>query len=193
MLKMNELNFTTVGTYLKYKDTLAFMIGPDQTGEKLKVIRLGGHIEKGESMIEALNRELMEEALIIPEIEDVDKTFYKVKWHKKRLEYANFDSFRKKPLIVVGNKRRATALFLANTVEKPKPAMETHAIIFLNRAQIIEICTTRITLKQFLQKGGKIIIRKPLDYNLQIIAGVHLKFLFELILMNKKINKKIFE
>lgn len=53
--------FKTVGSFILYKDTLAFMIGPDNTGEKLGVMRLGGHIEENESYLQTLEREIKEE------------------------------------------------------------------------------------------------------------------------------------
>ncbi|MCK8060352.1 MULTISPECIES: NUDIX hydrolase [unclassified Fusibacter] len=193
MLKETHLNFTTVGVYLKYEDSLAFMIGPDQNGTKLKVIRLGGHIEKGESIQDALERELMEEACVTVDLKDVDYTFYKVKWHKKRIMYEKFDRFDLKPLIVVGNQHRATALFIAETLKKPVPAMESHGIIFLNRDQVRSICTKRITLADFIASGGEVIFQKPLNHEMQITAGVHLKFIYELILMNHNIINDLFK
>lgn len=56
--------FKTVGSFILYKDALAFIIGPDNSGEKLGVMRLGGHIEDGESLLQALKREIMEEGSI---------------------------------------------------------------------------------------------------------------------------------
>lgn len=35
--------FKTVGSFILYQDTLAFMIGPDKSDKKLGIMRLGGH------------------------------------------------------------------------------------------------------------------------------------------------------
>lgn len=63
MFELSVLNsFKTVGSFILYKDTLAFMIGPDNTDQKLGITRLGGHIELNELPEEACIREAQEES-----------------------------------------------------------------------------------------------------------------------------------
>lgn len=55
MFELSVLNgFKTVGAFILYQDTLAFMIGPDNSGEKLGITRLGGHIEENENLLQSL-------------------------------------------------------------------------------------------------------------------------------------------
>ena len=52
MFELSVLNaFETVGSFIVYQDTLAFMVGPDNSGERLGIMRLGGHIEAGENLL----------------------------------------------------------------------------------------------------------------------------------------------
>lgn len=90
MFELSVLNgLKTVGSFILYKDTLVFMIGPDNTGEKLGIMRLGGHIEENE---------------------------------------------------------------------------------------IKRICSQKLRLRDFLENCGKLIQQKEIDYDMEMYAGVHLKF-----------------
>lgn len=174
--------FKTVGTYILYEDTLAFMIGPDNSGEKLGIMRLGGHIEKGESYLQALEREVNEEGAIRVKLVSSTDTYYKTNWDDTNYcKITNDIAFDIKPLIVTGNIRRSTAVFLAYAEEEPKPSSEAHGIIFLNKSEIKDICSKKLRLKDFLNNGGKLIQQKEIDYNMEMYAGVHLKFLYNLI------------
>lgn len=57
------------------------MIGPDHSGEKLRIVRIGGHIEGNESLIAALEREVKEEGDIKVKLIDSSATFYKKTWN----------------------------------------------------------------------------------------------------------------
>lgn len=182
MFDLNILNvFETVGAFVQYEDTLAFMIGPDKSGEKLGITRLGGHIEKNESLLQALEREVKEEGSIKVKLLDCSSTFYKTKWED--ISYSQITNdiiWDIKPLIIVGDKSRSTAVFLSYAEDEPKPAAESSGIIFLRKNDIIDICSKKLLLKDFLNNGGKLIKQKEIDHNLEIYAGVHLTFLYKL-------------
>ena len=81
MFELSVLDgFKTVGSFILYKDTLAFMIGPDNSGEKLGITRIGGHIEENENLLQSLEREIKEEASIAVNLFNSMHTFYKRSW-----------------------------------------------------------------------------------------------------------------
>ena len=169
--------FRTVGSFIIYEDTFAFMIGPDKTGERLGIVRIGGHIEGVESLAEALKREVLEEASINVDVINSPKTFYKKTWENEYSEIENFQHMKIKPLIIQGNENRASTIFLSYANEEPKASSEAYGIVFLRKSDIKEICTNKLTLSDFVNKGGKLIQQKDMDFNMEIYAGVHLLFL----------------
>lgn len=183
MFEMSVLNgFKTVGSFILYRDTLAFMIGPDSSGEKLGIMRIGGHIEENESLRQALEREIKEEASIEVRHFNSPSSFYKTSWEDSNYcEITNDIVWDIKPLIIVGDKVRSTAVFLSYAEEEPKPSSEACGIIFLKEADIKNICSKKLCLKDFINSGGKFIQQKEIDYDMEMYAGVHLTFLNRLI------------
>lgn len=168
----------TVGSFVLYQNTLAFMIGPDKSGEKLGIVRLGGHIEENENYLQALKREIKEEASINIKLIDLPSCFYKKSWDERDYyEITENIPWEIKPLIITGDTISSTAVFLAYTEELPKPSSEAYGIIFLKENDIKDICRKKLCLNDFLKNGGKLIQQKEIDYGMEMRAGVHLTFL----------------
>jgi hypothetical protein len=194
MFELSALNaFKTVGSFILYQDTLTFMIGPDNTGEKLGLMRLGGHIEEKESLLQALEREIKEEGSVKVKLFDSPSTFYKRNWED--INYSEITNKLKwdiRPLIITGDKSRSTAVFLSHTEEKPKPSSEAYGLIFLKENDIRDICTKKLHLIDFLKNGGKLIQQKEIDYEMEMYAGVHLSFLNRLMEDDNNLVHKYF-
>ena len=183
MFELSVLNgFKTVGSFILYQDTFAFMIGPDNSGEKLGIMRLGGHIEENESLLQSLEREIKEEGSVEVKLLNSPCTFYKRNWDDSNYyEITNSMMWDINPLIIAGDKTRSTAVFLSYTEEEPKPSSEACGIIFLKENDIRDICSKKLRLNDFLNNGGKLIQQKEIDYNMEMYAGVHLTFFNRLI------------
>lgn len=197
MFELSILNaLRTVGSFILYKDMFAFAIGPDNTGEKLGIIRIGGHVEENETYLQTLEREIKEEASIEVKLLSSPNTFYKRNWNDNNyIEISDDIDLDIKPLIITGTKMNSTAVFLSCAKEEPKPSSEAYGIIFLKKDDIKRICTGKLCLNDFLDSGGKLIQQKEIDYDMEMYAGVHLQFLNRLIedkndLVNKFINIK---
>lgn len=174
--------FKTVGSFILYQDTLAFMIGPDNSGEKLGITRIGGHIEGNENLLQSLEREIKEEASIEVNLFNSSSIFYKRSWDDNNYsEISNDIVWDIKPLIIVGDEHRLTAVFLSYTEEEPKPSSEACGIIFLKKTDIKDICSKKLSLKDFIDNGGKFVKQKEIDFDMEMYAGVHLTFLNRLI------------
>lgn len=183
MFELNVLEgFKTVGSFILYQDTLVFMIGPDNSGKKLGIVRLGGHIEANESLLQSLRREIMEEGSVEIKLVSSPYSFYKRNWGDiNNYEITNNLEMDIKPLIIVGDKARSTIVFLSYTLEEPEPSSEACGIVFLRENDIQDICTKKLRLRDFLDNGGKLVQQKRIDYDMEMYAGVHLAFLNRLI------------
>jgi len=183
MFELSVLNgFKTVGSFILYKDTLAFMVGPDNSGKKLGITRIGGHIEENENLLQSLEREIKEEASIEVNLFNSTSTFYKRSWDDNNYsEISNDVVWDIKPLIIVGDEHRLTAVFLSYAEEEPKPSSEACGIIFLKKTDIKDICSRKLSLKNFIDNGGKFVKQKEIDFDMEMYAGVHLTFLNRLI------------
>ncbi|MDF2700082.1 MAG: mismatch repair protein MutT [Haloplasmataceae bacterium] len=182
-------SFKTVGTLILYHDTLAFMIGPDKTGEKLGIVRFGGHIEDGESLLQALNREIYEDCSISVNLINSPLSFYKKDWNDNELINVTKEiNFEMQPFLLKGDNNRLSALFLSKTDIEPIPSSETNGIIFLTKQNIIDICNKKITcLSEFIKMGGKLVQQNKIDINKEIYAGVHLNLVFDLLLAQNQL------
>ncbi|WP_202710971.1 NUDIX domain-containing protein [Sporosalibacterium faouarense] len=105
-------NLRTVGVFILYKNTFAFMIGPNKSLDKLGIVRFGGHIEEKESAIECITREIEEETSSEVEIVNSPITYYKNDWDSGECIKTN-DSlpFSKRPVIICVDDNRSTIIF----------------------------------------------------------------------------------
>ena len=55
-------NVKTSGAYVLYQGRFIFQVGPTKKGDRLGVVRLGGHKEFEETALETARREVLEEA-----------------------------------------------------------------------------------------------------------------------------------
>jgi hypothetical protein len=181
----------TVGAFVIYKDKFAFMIGPNKERNKLGIVRFGGHVEIGESINECLHREMIEEISTNVKITSSPVTYYKESWEDTsitKLKYSLPSEYQ--PIVVVGDSIKSTALFLAYADAQLKPSSETHGIIFLNKDEVKKVCSTRYTLKEFLKDNGELAEGKKIDYDMEILAGPHLRFLYFLVENNESLIDK---
>jgi hypothetical protein len=174
-------SFITAGVFLIYENKFAFMIGPDKSGDKLGIVRLGGHIEENEGIIDCIKREVREEASVAINIVSSSITYYMNSWAEETLEVITGSLLDLKPLLIVGDNKRATALYLAYTEERLVPAAEAHGIILLSEKQILEICSDKMTLTDFVNHGGQLLRSQEMNFEFELSAGPHLRFLSRLI------------
>jgi 8-oxo-dGTP pyrophosphatase MutT (NUDIX family) len=59
-----ESRVATAGAYVLADGLVVFMVGPNRAGDRLGVVRLGGHREAGETSWTCAGREVLEEASV---------------------------------------------------------------------------------------------------------------------------------
>jgi hypothetical protein len=178
---LDDSSFRTAGVFLLYKNKYAFMIGPNRNGDKLGIVRLGGHIEENEGIVDCIKREVWEEARVDINIVSSPITYFKSSWEEKEFEVIEVDAFGAKPILIVNGVINATALYLATTAGHIVPSAEAHGIILLNEKEIVEICKNEITLSDFVSQGGELLQSQEMDLGFKLSAGPHLRFLYQLI------------
>lgn len=86
-------NIRTSGAYVLFKGLFVFQVGPTKGGDKLGVVRLGGHREGKETALDTAKREVFEEAQIKITAFNPDKTFYISEWNEELMEQYMNTSF----------------------------------------------------------------------------------------------------
>ena len=166
-------NVETVGAFILDKQQFIFSIGPNKSNEYLGITRLGGHIENGETILEALEREIFEEASTDIEVLSSTKCFFKRSWESVELEEVHISVNGVVPALVVGNEKRATVLFWGRISNVPCPSNETQGIIYLplsviKDSRIIDCSSDLIQPSTF-----RVITQNKMNYDLKAKASVH--------------------
>lgn len=68
------MSLQTAGTFVLVDGRIALQAGPDQTGERIGIVRIGGHLEPGYSPWDCARREALEEASLVVEGVDAPAT-----------------------------------------------------------------------------------------------------------------------
>jgi ADP-ribose pyrophosphatase YjhB (NUDIX family) len=174
VLSLTDIRIATAGVILRHQNTFVFQVGFGKTQDALGVVRVGGHAEPGETLAECARREVQEEASVVPDIVASRRTFtYDVDASDLTLAEEPWELPAPAPLLAVTATVSAVAhdlsvTFLANTSDRPAPAGETQALMFLTRADVIQIASTPITLDAFIAQGGQLAEASQLPRNLPL-------------------------
>lgn len=176
----------TSGAYVYYKRYFVFQVGPTKSGDKLGVVRLGGHIEGSETALEAAQREVFEESSLI--INPVETTaMYTINQGMEeplRIEVKN----ELLPLLLMERPDEFySVMYLSHAINNPKPSSETKGLIFLTPNQVHQICDSRITLSDYLNNDGLVMLRTDINEELVLEPFPQLRFLSFLLKQERKL------
>jgi len=176
----------TSGAYVYYKKYFVFQVGPTKSGDRLGVVRLGGHLESNETALEAAQREVFEESsLIINPVKT--STMYMINLGMEepvRIEVKN----ELLPLLLMERQDEFySVMYLSHAINKPKPSSETKGLIFLTPNQVHQICDSCITLRDYLNNDGLVMLRADLKGELVLEPFPQLRFLSFLLKQESKL------
>lgn len=185
-------NTRTAGAYILYKGFFVFQVGPTQNGDKLGVVRLGGHRENEENPLDTAIREVFEESAIKVNPVNFPVTYHLNGWngrvHKVRM------TGEINPILIKGNEGEAySVMYLAFANHKPKPSSESQGLIFLSPKEIALICSREITFNAFLRQNGVAKIKGDFNKNLVLEPFPQLLFLAKLLKQEQNHMEKFIE
>jgi hypothetical protein len=169
----------TSGAYVIYKGLFPFQVGPTRKGDKLGVVRLGGHREEDETAQETAIREVFEESSMIIKLVNSPITFFKNDWNESAVKIQSSEDIA--PILIKGTDQTApTTMYLAFSNTAPVPSSETCGLLLLSSKDISLICKHKITLEEFIEQGGKALISQEINLGLNLEPFPQLLFLAEL-------------
>lgn len=179
----------TAGAYVWLDGKTPFMVGPTPDGNRLAVVRLGGHREDGESPWQCAAREVWEEAgiTVVPVpppashwLSPIDNlgTLQPGMWPSKPgVDVA--------PVLVVENHQLPSCplsvMYLARAESPPTPTGEISALLLLRARDIQRIVQGELTLDDYLALGGQAIMRVPQPHHLLLEPFLQLRVLARLL------------
>jgi hypothetical protein len=183
---LNEpLPIITAGVYVNVAGYFPFQVGPDETGNVLGVVRLGGHREAHETAWQCAAREAMEEASLHVAPVHPPATYWVEVEGDLALhpgEWSADTSDEVAPIVVSRRDGQAmTPIFLGISDDKPMPGMEVKGLLLLTPATIRLIATQTLTFGDYLNAGGKAIFRETLPLHLPLYPRLHLHLLHKLL------------
>lgn len=189
-------NARTSGAYVLYNGLFIFQVGPTKEGDKLGVVRLGGHREGNETALETAKREVFEEAQV--EIAPINPniTFYLSEWNEEPTKVNINEPIV--PILIKGNEESSyTIMYLSNTLTLPTPSSESKGLLLLSPENVRLICQNKISLSDYHNLDGVSILKTELDMNLILQPFPQLLFLSRLLneetkLMEHFINTSLF-
>lgn len=173
-----EHRVTTAGAFVWTRGRLAFMVGPNAKGDRLGVVRLGGHCERGETSQTCAAREVMEEATMAIRLLHPPVTYFAGAPLRLPGEPLPTIDWPDKPAPVLVTQRADTslaALYLAVSNDPPVPAAESQGILLPDRDWFHRICTERLTLEEYLAGGGQAVLRTAMDRRLVLEPSYQLR------------------
>ena len=149
----------TSGVILKNAGRFVFQFGYNAERDALGVVRLGGHVEPGESAGQTAIREALEEAstrvALIP-----SRTTFRYESNQRAIELIPTRWGAGPPAPVLLAEMTAAGLtglsvtYLAESLDPPVPAAETQALEFLTAAEVHWLAGSSVTLGDFIEAGG---------------------------------------
>lgn len=172
------------GALVKLEDRYVFMFGYNQNRDQLRVVRLGGHMEKGETPLQCAQREVREESGL--DIKVMDAPFQYTHLEEAPETYLPCEisyADGPKPLYAYPLTRYSpeengvVAIYLAKGKGTPTPQMETQGLLLLTLTQLSHLCVRPTTLADLRALGAEPILKQPLPEDMPLTPTSIVHFL----------------
>lgn len=183
-----ETNARTAGAYVLNNGYFVFMFGfgTNHKDNELGVVRFGGHLEKGETAIQCVIREVKEESSLDIDFYD-NKYIYIEKDNGKSYEKIKGKEDNNPILVIKWQDNNISIMYLAYGKGKLVPSMETQGILLLRKEDINLICSKDITFKEYKNNGGKYILANSFPDDAILIPHNQMRFLNKLFTLESEL------
>jgi 8-oxo-dGTP pyrophosphatase MutT (NUDIX family) len=182
----------TAGAYVLLDGRFPFVVGLTPAGDRLAVVRLGGHREAGESPWQCAARELLEESGLTIEALAPPCTYWlapeRAAPEQDGLVPGAWPSEPKAPhpplFVVRGTATQAdrlSVMYLARAEGTPEPLNEVRGLLLLAPAEVFTLVNRSVTLAQHLRAGGRAILLDDVPYDLPLFPHLQLQVLAALL------------
>lgn len=173
-------NVKTSGAYVLYNGYFVFQVGPTKNGDKLGVVRLGGHRKNEESPLDTAIREVLEESSIQINPVNSPVTYHLNGWKEKANNVLMTGEVN--PILIKGNEEEAfSVMYISLAGKEPCPSSESQGLLLLSPKDIELICSREITLNEFLNLNGLVKIKENFNQDLVLEPFPQLLFLSNLL------------
>ena len=193
MFDIQSARINTAGAYVRVNELYLFTIGIKPHNGQIPVIRLGGHREENETGWECAEREVLEEASL--QIEPIPpQNTYLIDWDNIDAEPSIVQWQQTKqepvPFLVVtyrhDEKVSLSLMYLAHAKGIPTPSSEVKGLLLLEESEILRLCQEPVTLENFLNNGGKAILKDEFDTSRVLEPFAQLRLLSRILQMSEK-------
>jgi len=169
----HNAKINTAGAYIYVNGLYLFAIGIKPHNECIPVVRVGGHQEGCETAWECAQREALEETNLNIRPQFPEST-YVYDWdhvdnEPERIQWQPVICHEPAPFLVITHRRdKLTTLSIMYCAEAhgiPSPSSEVKGLVLLTEAEVHRQCQETVTLKEFLDTGGKAILNGNFDRN----------------------------
>ena len=182
-------NVRTSGAYVLYKGLFVFQVGPAKEGDKLGVVRLGGHREGNETALDTAKREIFEEAQVEITPFNPNTTFHLNEWNEEPTKVSINETVV--PILLKGNDESSySIMYLSTTFTLPTPSSESKGLLLLSPENVRLICRKNISLSNYQKLNGVSILKKEIDTNLTLQPFPQLLFLSRLLHEETKLMER---
>lgn len=196
MIDIQNTRINTAGAYVSLNGLYVFAVGIQTNNNRIPIIRLGGHREESETGWQCAEREVFEEASL--QIKPLPpQTTYLCNWDNldrelQRIEWRHKTEQEPAPCLVITYRHEETTtlslMYLSHTDGIPAPSSEVKGLLLLQETEIHRLCKKPMTLQQYLDCGGKAILKDEFDTRLLLEPFAQLRLLSRILLAQSKIN-----
>lgn len=179
----------TAGAYIMVNGHFPFVLGTAMKRKQLVVIRVGGHREGVETPWECTVREAWEEAWLRIQPMDVPVT-YATRGAWDELEEITWpNDGQPRPVLI--RERPATGefsfMYFARASGLPMPSAEVKGLLLLKPSDISRICNNQITLQEYLDGGGRAMLRRSYNHQFVLEPGFQLRQLARILQLHPQL------